>query len=579
MLSSLFKNLQFKKKIMLACFAVSLVPVAILGIFSYFQLQALLTEREEAALSDSLMQETSTLQNKFSEYEAILKNIIWNNTITEALDCTYAGNYDMYIAYRDIIDPFLNNLRAFNPNIEDLTIYSQNPQLYTHGNINRPISELPEDSYELLLTDHTRFLWDASDQQDTLTLMGRFSTSKKDSFTLAKIEISYDSVFSALPYLYEQSYGIVLTNEENETIYQYYSPDMKNRILDASQLLEALTNADRYPDYIVEESTIPGNQWRIYLYRPASTVNAPASEIAATVLCVIIFCLFYVILFSSVLSKTLVRPLEELTADVHQIEQGNFATTVTYHSRDEIGNLVHSFKNMAQQMDLLVNEILKAKILEQKYELQALQAQINPHFLYNTLSLINSKAILTGQKDIGEIAQFLSTFYRTTLNRGSNYISVRDELKNVKSYINIQLVMHSDSFDAVYDIDDSILELTTINLILQPIVENAILHGIDHIQKPERGRLQISGRSEGTLLIFQISDNGPGIPAEKIHLLLNPDSSKGYGAKNVHTRIQLFYGTSYGLHYESVPDHGTTVTVTLPKTFPDAGETTLLQNP
>lgn len=577
MLTSFFKNLSFKKKIILICLAVSLVPVAILGIFSYFQLQSLLTDREKTALSDSLMQETTALDKKMEEFDSVLKNIIWNDSLTEALNRSYSGTYEMYIAYRDIIDPIFSNLKLFNTNIETITLYSDSPQLYPHGTLNRPIKELDADAFAALSDTQTRSLWTVS--ENAITLLGCFNSSSKNTLTVVEIDINYASVFQALSFLYEQYYGIVLTDSSGQLIYEYHSPDMELRTLSAAQLSSAVQNPDGCPDYIIESSKLSTNQWNLYLYRPAAAINAPASEIAKTVLFVIIFCLFYVILFSSILSKAIVRPLEELTADVQQMEQGNYTITATYHSRDEIGNLIQSFKNMAQHMDLLVNEILKAKILEQKYALQALQAQINPHFLYNTLSLINSKAILTGQRDIGKIAQFLSTFYRTTLNRGSNYITIQDELKNVKSYINIQLIMHSNSFDVTYDIDDSILDLTAINLILQPIVENAILHGIDHIQKPERGLLKISGKSKDSLLIFQISDNGPGIPADKLPLLLAPDSSKGYGAKNVHTRIQLFYGVSYGLHYESAPGCGTVVTVTLPKILPDTDDSTPLQTP
>ena len=221
---------------------------------------------------------------------------------------------------------------------------------------------------------------------------------------------------------------------------------------------------------------------------------------------------------------------------------------------------------MVERLRHLIDEVLNSKIKQQEYEMRALQAQINPHFLYTSLSLINGRALMAGQDDIGRMARLLSTFYRTTLNKGKNTISVRDELENVRSYISIQFIMHSDNFDVTYAIDENALPLTMINLLLQPLVENAIMHGIDHREAPGRGKLQISCRCCGDQLIFSVSDNGPGIPAEKLDSILTSDSA-GYGIQNVHHRIQLFYGDGYGLRYESRIGEGTTVYLTLPQTI------------
>ena len=141
-------------------------------------------------------------------------------------------------------------------------------------------------------------------------------------------------------------------------------------------------------------------------------------------------------------------------------------------------------------------------------------------------------------------------------------VPVREELENIRSYINIQSIMHSHSFDTNYDIEEEILSCTMPNLLLQPLVENAILHGIDYVEKPERGQLTITGCQIKNTLVFHISDNGPGIPPDKLSTILTADS-KGYGVQSVHKRIQLLYGEHYGLQYESIEGKGTTVTLTV----------------
>ena len=192
-----------------------------------------------------------------------------------------------------------------------------------------------------------------------------------------------------------------------------------------------------------------------------------------------------------------------------------------------------------------------------------MQAQINPHFLYNSLSIINWKALEADQEDISRITLSLSTFYRTALNKGKNILLVRDEIANIKAYLDIQLTMHDDSFDVIYDIDDSILKYETLNLILQPILENAIHHGID-LKQDGRGEICISGKEDDKDIRFAVSDNGVGMTQEQAELILTADS-KGYGVRNVNERIKLYYGAEYAVCIDSEVGRGTTVTIHFPK--------------
>ncbi len=196
-------------------------------------------------------------------------------------------------------------------------------------------------------------------------------------------------------------------------------------------------------------------------------------------------------------------------------------------------------------------------------DLKALQAQITPHFLYNTMSLINCQAILAGQKDISELSQAIASFYRTILNKGKDAIQVQYELENIKAYLYIQSVMHNNSFDIIYHIEDEVYSGWIINLILQPVVENAIEHGLDQKEDGTRGRLYIEARKEQDEILFVVEDNGIGIPEEKVDTLLTT-GSEGYGIKNVNDRIQLMYGVRYGLRIFSKDGEGTRIEIRLP---------------
>ena len=226
---------------------------------------------------------------------------------------------------------------------------------------------------------------------------------------------------------------------------------------------------------------------------------------------------------------------------MRKIEGGNYSVEVNVDSNDEIGQLANDFNHMAKQIDYLINEVFTVKIQQQEQEMLALQAQINPHFLYNSLS----------------------SFYRTSLNRGKSIISVREELENIRSYIDIQLLLHSRSFRVEYEIDEKIYRYTMQKLLLQPLVENAILHGLDHTRNKEK-LLSVSGFLLGDTLVFRVADNGSGITPRELENILSKDA-KGYGIKNIHQRIQIMYGSQYGLSYQSVINEGTVVTLTLPQ--------------
>jgi len=260
--------------------------------------------------------------------------------------------------------------------------------------------------------------------------------------------------------------------------------------------------------------------------------------------------------------EVMVEDIQNLAKNMEEVEKGNMAITITSDAKDEIGELIRGFGNMITRINHLINEVYAGEVARKEAEMKALQAQINPHFLYNSLSLINWKAIDADQEDISRITLLLSRFYRTALNKGKNVISVREEISNVQSYIDLQLMMHDDSFKVEYDFSDEIMEYAMPNLILQPLIENAIDHGID-LKEGGEGVLTLKGYQEGEEFVLSVSDNGIGMTAEQAESILT-ESSKGYGVKNVQDRIRHFYGNEHGLKVESVVGKGTTITMRFP---------------
>ena len=245
---------------------------------------------------------------------------------------------------------------------------------------------------------------------------------------------------------------------------------------------------------------------------------------------------------------------------------------VSRENVDEITELGISFNIMIGK----IRELLDAKIREQenlkKAELKALQAQINPHFLYNTLDTIVWMAEANKTDQVIEIVRAISSFFRIALSRGKEWISIRQEIEHVRSYLYIQKIRYRDILDYEIEVDESILDGTILKLTLQPLAENALYHGIKN--KRDGGTIRVRARrADQNLVLLEVQDDGVGLTPyklAKVRAAIANDSDEilqsdtGFGLENVHKRIQLYYGKQYGLFIDSQYQEGTLVTVAIP---------------
>jgi two-component system, sensor histidine kinase YesM len=560
-----FKNLKFRSKILVICLLSSILPVVTLGSYCYYQIQHILINREGEVLEESLNQAISSIDYKVNTYTNVINQIVWNEEVKRGVTSEYDNSYEMYLFYRDILDPLSLNNHFLYSEINTITIFSDNP-MYSHGDILRPLTNIEQKSWfdQILETSTPKFVVSAADR--TFEVVSQIFDRNHSITNVVYIDIDYEHVFDNMSRLFENNYGLVILDENNKPVYtfQNFQEKYQSYELTTNELLKKLNEGSLQEDFVFKESSSTSYDWTAYLYRPLDTIYASTYKITITVFIVILLCVLILFLSIYFLSRVTVRPLEKLEKNMELIEKGDLSVTVTNSSTDEIGHLIRRFSNMVHKLQEMINEVYKSKIAKQEYEMKALQAQINPHFFYNSLSLINSKAIIAEQEDISKMAQLLSTFYRTTLNRGKNTISVREELENTTSYIQIQRMMHSDSFDVRCEVDEEILDYTMLNLLLQPLVENAINHGIDHKESPGKAVLTITAKQVDNDLIFKVSDNGCGMEPDLLKTILTT-KTKGYGVQNVHHRVKLTYGADYGLTYTSKLMEGTTVTLTIPK--------------
>ena len=268
-----------------------------------------------------------------------------------------------------------------------------------------------------------------------------------------------------------------------------------------------------------------------------------------------------------VLSYTFTRPIGRLKNAMKQVEAGDFEIQVESKAHDEIGMLIQSFNYMVSRLRQLIMEVYQQKLAQKNAELTALQAQINPHFLYNTLDSINWMLIEKGEWEISDVVVSLGDILKYSLHGEEMFVLFEEELKYIESYLCIQKNRLEDRLTVQIEIDEEAKLCFVPKLILQPIVENAILHGIE--KKKEMGRIQIHAIvREGTLEI-RVTDDGIGMQPDRLmrfreSIMSDEISGKHIGMRNVHRRIQLHFGEAYGLKIDSEWQKGTTVTILLP---------------
>jgi two-component system sensor histidine kinase YesM len=267
-------------------------------------------------------------------------------------------------------------------------------------------------------------------------------------------------------------------------------------------------------------------------------------------------------------------PIHTLIATMREVEEGDLEVEVDVRSNSELGSLGRSFNRMTARLRTLIDEVYTSQIVRKEAELKALQAQINPHFLYNTLDVIYWTAKVEHAPKTAEVVQALARLFKLGLNQGNEMTTVARELEHLENYLVIQRVRFEVPPEVSIDVDADLLGCLTPKLVLQPLVENAFVHALAGLDRP--GSIRIAGRlvprDATALMVFTVEDNGVGMEAQRVSQVLSGvAASETYGLKNVNEVIRLTFGAEYGLAIESTPGSGTKVTVRMPATSSQAG--------
>jgi two-component system, sensor histidine kinase YesM len=324
-------------------------------------------------------------------------------------------------------------------------------------------------------------------------------------------------------------------------------------------------------DMYVNVNTLAQTRWRIVTVGNVNKINDAMSRLGGILVIIFLVSIAVSAMVAAVISMRVSRPINQLKTAMLKIEDGDFSHPIELSGQKEIALLAQSFNSMVLKVQELMARLVAQQKDKRKTEFRALQNQINPHFLYNTLDSIVWLAEHRRHKDVITTVVSLARFFRISISKGETFITVDDEISHAQNYLTIQSIRYVDKFTYSMDIQDEMRSLKVMKLILQPLVENAIYHGVGDAD----GHIAISGRIEGNFLVFRVRNTGYGISEDTIRKMY--DTMKGgqerpsVGIRNVYQRLKLYYGESAEVSISSEPDESTTVSLFIPKDI--SGET------
>lgn len=554
------RDAKFSHKMFAAFFLTSSITLVPLGIYSYHQAKANLLYEEKQSIKEQIWQANTMLNNLLIQYQTVLSSLLYNTQIMQCLNTEGIGYFDQYLMFENTLEPTIDSIVSSHSNILVVKIYTDNETLKGHSKYLYPLEELQD--YQ---AENGRLPMAYQIKDNKLAVTCQYPPGGKNLTNVLYIEFR---VSDTLGLMLKDGAGLVLSDAEGEPVYASAGTEEFTGYETAETFDQIKLQGTSYYLFVNE---IPETKWKSFCFVPVKNLEVHDPGILRATFLHLILAAVLCLMMSGILCRWLLGPLQNLQKSIHRVEEGDFTMEVGTEAQDEVGQLTNAFGAMTRKLNVLVNEVYRSQIIQKEAEFKMLQAQLNPHFLYNTLSFINWSALKAGEKEIAKISRDISSFYRTALNSGRAVTTVEEELLNAKSYISIQLALHSNGFDVEYDIEEECRPCEVICNVLQPLIENALEHGIDK-KREGRGRLSITAKVRDESLILAVADNGPGFGRKVDEEVMKKDS-KGYGLKNVNDRIRIYYGEEYGLSIYSEEGQDTRIEIMVPITESKAFQT------
>ncbi|RJE83967.1 sensor histidine kinase [Paenibacillus sp. 1011MAR3C5] len=559
-------RVRIKTKLMLVFMALIFISVGLVSVIIYQNTMRILEKRVEQSTEMAIGQASSFLSYKMDNVKDVSSILFMNKELNDTLN---SGRVELPLARQiDDYHKILNILRSAQTSREiySIRLFTDSTNIYARENSTIfALSDIQDEAwYKEMLANREGLYCQSTYEYDYLGERG-----KQNVVTCSRALYSDGFVGDIMAVLsidiLEESFQDIMKKAQITREGKVYITDRADRIVssvDPADIGQAIDSVD-VRAYIVSSLPIAGTSWQVVAHIPKGELYAESRQWSYQLYGLLfIVCIFGVIL-AVAFSEGLTRRIGPLLQQIKKIEAENWDSQTQVTAHDEIGVLQSHLNQMSVNMRRLIEEKYKTEAEKRTAQLQALHAQINPHFLYNTMDLIHWMALEKGAKDISEVAGQLSDFFRISLSQGHDVISIADEVEHARTYLNIQSRRFGGNIQFIIETDPELLRHKTVKLILQPIVENAIQHGIRE-KRDKSGEIRITGQLSGDYARFIIEDDGVGMSAEKLEQLGSDSPDVGYGIRNVKDKLRLYFGETAGVAFERREERGIRVTIVFP---------------
>ena len=572
------KNLSIQSSIFMYFTVTAIIAIALISliIFQRFtnSLNATIIEENSGIVGQLGESVDSYLRNAMKVSDSIYYNVIKNTDISN--DDIKKGMNLIYVNNDNMIDD-IALISGKGELIESM------PALRLKDNSNVLEKDffkksMAESEYINFSMPHIRDLFDRNENSYSwvisLSRAVEVTDEGKATQALLLINLNYryfEEIFSNVN-LGNGGY-VYLTNDRGDIIWhpkqnEIYSGRFNEDNKYAATLKDGITVENlRGKNITLNVRTIGYTGWKLVGVTPSAALGIDGIKFRFFVLFVADLFLFLLAMINAFISDKISNPIKRLDGSVREIESGNLDVEILPSGSYEVEHLGKSIKNMLGRIKVLMSDLVAEHNAKRKSEFDTLQSQINPHFLYNTLDIIVWMIENENSDKAVNIVTALAKFFRISLSKGKNIITVKDEVEHVRNYLMIQNMRFKNRFEYSIDVDEKVLSYSSLKLMLQPLVENAIYHGMEFMDGD--GEIDVKVFKEDNSLYFTITDNGLGMSEDMVETLLSKNfvpskKGSGIGVKNVNERIKLYFGSEYGLKVESEPDEGTKITIHLP---------------
>lgn len=572
-----FNNLRLREKLFVMFLLGGIIPLLFFVSYSYQTIKSELSDQMYTNTVSSVAQINTNLENKLDTYTKLSATLYLNNTLRAYLTNNYTEEPVLFVDAYQYFNNTFSNMLTTNPDIHSIAIYINNDSLPADGiYIKRMDNAFRRSSIYRSLLDtygNVRFISTPPvvDQPPMFTLTRMLNISNLDNaYGILTINILESDIFRLMEketaektVLIVNDHGIIMSAKDKSMLNRPLSQYVPDAFPGSGQgRFDSTYNGEKM--LAVYNTTKFG--WKSVSLIPYNSFLSKANQTAKRILIFALISFGVMALLIYVTARLFTKRVEYLVGIIRRIEREEFELVdIRPLGRDEIGQLGNVLRKMSQRLSNLISDVYKKEIDKKEAEMNVLQAQINPHFLYNTLASISSLAIRNSDQRMNKMVTDLAKFYRISLNKGKNQLSIHEEIQLTRYYVAIQQVRFGDLIRVHYQIDESVLPCSVVKLTLQPFVENAMNHAI---WDDKLGiNIMIKAYREGPDIVLKIIDDGMGMRMQGgsgLELPASGDPLSGYGIRNVDNRIKLLYGESYGVTIFSRLGIGTTVTIRLP---------------